>query len=96
MQAFLIDLLQCPACGGALSWQIRECDGEHIETAKARCQECNASYPVREGIGIFLSPDLPRQDLWEESQSQLARYLCEHPEREHQLLGAPLENLSPA
>jgi hypothetical protein len=51
---------------------------------------------VREGIGLFLTPDLSRNDLWERMDSGLVRYLREHPALERQLLEAPLEKLNPA
>jgi len=96
MHEILIPLLACPACHGELTWSITERLGEHVETAEARCTSCGADYPVREGIGLFLTPDLPRRDLWEEVESQLLKHLREHPEVERQLMDVPLAALSPA
>jgi uncharacterized protein YbaR (Trm112 family) len=96
MHAYLIEMLECPDCHGELNWSITERRGNHIELAEARCMTCGAIYPIREGIGIFLTPDLPRDDLWEQMDSYLTKYLREHPEIEHQLLGVPLEALAPA
>lgn len=96
MHPYLIEWLQCPACRGKLEWGIAERNDTHIETAEARCVACAAIYPVREGIGVFLTPDLPRDDLWEQWDSRLAQYLREHPQVEHQLMDVPLETLSPA
>jgi hypothetical protein len=53
-------------------------------------------YPVREGIGLFLTPDLPRNDLWQQVESHLAPYLREHPDVEQRLMGSPVDDLSPA
>ena len=96
MHSFILDMLQCPACRGSLDWQIEERQDERIEAAMARCTACEATYPVRQGIGIFLTPDLPRNDLWEQVDNQLARYLSEQPGLEQRLMHAPLEALEPA
>jgi len=96
MHTYLIEMLECPVCHGGLKWSITERRGNCIEMAEARCMTCAAVYPVYEGIGVFLTPDLPRDDLWEQMDSHLAKYLREHPEIEHQLLDVPLEALAPA
>jgi len=79
MQASLVDLLECPACHGELTWNITDGHDDRIETADVRCSACVATYPVREGIGVFLTPDLPRDDLWEQVESRLAQHLRQHP-----------------
>ena len=96
MHSFLLEMFACPACHGTLKWDLMEQRDNRIEAAEARCTACDAVYPVREGIGLFLTPDLPRNDLWEQSGSQLTRYLNEHPEIEQQLMHVPVETLSPA
>ena len=96
MHRMILDMLQCPACGGSLGWSLRETEGDTILTGEARCQECQADYPLREGIGLFLTPDLPREDLWEQVDSNLTQYLREHPDIERRLLETPLEDLNPA
>ncbi len=58
-------MFACPACHGTLKWNIMEQRVVRIEAAEALCTACGAVYPVREGIGLFLTPDLPRNDLWE-------------------------------
>jgi hypothetical protein len=75
---------------------INECNGDRVEEAEVLCEDCHATYLVHEGIGGFLTPDLPRHDLWEEVESGLASYLREHPEIERKLLETPLEKLPPA
>lgn len=96
MHRYLLELLQCPECHDELRWHIGEGQGKRIEEAEARCRGCAAVYPVREGIGLFLTPDLPRNDLWEEVQSNLARHLEENPGLKAQLLESPLVALAPA
>ncbi|MBU0495582.1 MAG: methyltransferase domain-containing protein [Chloroflexi bacterium] len=96
MHEYLIEMLTCPACHGALAWTITEHRGDRIETAEVHCTGCAAAYPVREGIGLFLTPDLPRNDLWEQVDSQLVQYLRAHPHIERQLMDVPLETLAPA
>ncbi|MDA0336468.1 MAG: hypothetical protein O2782_14995, partial [bacterium] len=96
MHDSLIDMLECPACHGELAWQIGEQREGRIETAEAECRTCRSNYPTREGIGVFLTPDLPRDDLWEQMDSWLTPHLREHPEIERQLMDGPLESLGPA
>ena len=96
MHSYLIDLLQCPACHGTLDWQVAESDATHIETAEARCASCGAVYQVREGIASFLTPELPRDDLWEKVDSELTYYLKNNPSDEALLMLSPLEALNPA
>lgn len=75
MHGYLIEMLECPACHSELAWTVAERCGDRIETAEARCTACDVVYPVREGIGTFLTPDLPREDLWEQVDSQLMQHL---------------------
>lgn len=96
MHAFLLDMLQCPECAGELQWDIARRDGDRIEQADVRCRQCGASYFVWEGIGMFLPPNLPRNDLWEQTSTALGRYLKEHPEVEERLMASPVAALSPA
>ena len=96
MHSYLIDILECPACHGELKWKIGERAEHRITAAQATCQACAASYPVSDGIGLFLTPDLSRNDLWQKMDSGLVRYLRENPDLERQLLEAPLEKLTPA
>jgi uncharacterized protein YbaR (Trm112 family) len=96
MHTYLIDMLECPVCHGELAWKIAERSEQRIIAAKATCQACATIYPVREGIGLFLTPDLSRNDLWERMDGGVVRYLREHPALERQLLETPLEKLNPA
>jgi uncharacterized protein YbaR (Trm112 family) len=96
MHDHLIEMLECPVCHDELAWTIAERRGNRIETAEARCTACAAIYPVREGIGLFLTPELPRKDLWEQVDSRLIQYLREHPQVERRLMGVPLDTLAPA
>ncbi len=96
MHTYLIDMLACPACHGELEWTITRRGNDRIEEAEARCKSCSHSYPVHEGIGIFLTDELQRNDLWEQVDSGLMKYLKSQPELYQQLMSAPLESLSPA
>ena len=96
MQTYLVDMLECPACHGDLDWIISEKTKTRIGTAEAHCKTCDAAYPVREGIGLFLTPDLPRNDLWEQMQSGLSLHLQENPKLERQLMEPSLDSLAPA
>ena len=93
MHYFLTDMLRCPACRGALSWRIARRDGVRIEEGEAHCAACGAAYPVREGIGVFLTTDLTAHDLWEGSGGRLSGYMRERPEIERRLMGGPPEEL---
>jgi uncharacterized protein YbaR (Trm112 family)/SAM-dependent methyltransferase len=96
MHDFLTEWLLCPRCHGDLAWRADERDGAHLESGLARCLACGAEYPIREGIGLFLLPDLPRDDLWQQVDSALIGYLRENPAVEEQLMDCPLESLGPA
>lgn len=96
MQEYLIEKLCCPQCFGELEWEVKERLGEHIETGSASCPECGISFPVQEGIGIFLTDELEREDLWEEVDSTLNQHLKENPDVEKRLMDVPLESLGPA
>ncbi len=71
MHTYLIEMLECPICHGRLNWDIAEQNEGRIEAAEASCIDCAATYPIRDGIGLFLTPELPRNDLWEQVDSGL-------------------------
>lgn len=96
MHEVFLDMLECPACHGSFTWNRFEQDGERIEEAEAVCRACGASYPVREGIGLFLLPELPRNDLWEQAEGRLSTYLRERADVERQLMESPVDSLAPA
>ena len=95
MQKYLVEILECPKCHGKLDWNITEQSLERIEVAEAYCQDCSSAYPVRDGIGVFLTTDLKRNDLWEQSDNGLEQFLKQYPELEERLMDVPLETLSP-
>jgi len=95
MKKYLLEMLECPICHHELDWQIENEKEAEIEQAEASCTNCDATYPVIEGIGIFLTPELPRKDLWSEAESKLSLYLKSHPEHEKKLMEVPVEALSP-
>jgi uncharacterized protein YbaR (Trm112 family) len=95
MKKYLVEMLECPICHHQLNWQIELETEDKIEQAEAHCSSCDAMYPIIDGIGIFLAPDLPRKDLWSEVDSHLSLYLKSHPEYEKKLMQGSPENLSP-
>ncbi|HLO33112.1 MAG TPA: methyltransferase domain-containing protein [Anaerolineales bacterium] len=96
MHTYLIEMLECPACHGKLDWSIAEQNENHIEAAEAHCNTCAATYSVRDGIGLFLTPELQLNDLWEQVDSGLLQHLREHPELERQLMEVSPDTLAPA
>ena len=96
MLNFVMDMLQCPQCRGTLRWHIAKQSRERILEAVAACNVCPSTYPVREGIALFLTPELPRDDLWEQAESGLMQHIRAHPEVERRLMDVPLESLGPA
>jgi uncharacterized protein YbaR (Trm112 family) len=94
MQAFLIEKLECPACHGELVWKVVEQIEDRVETAEVRCSICSTIFPVYSGIGLFLTSELDRDDLWEQADSGSMRYLREHPEIECHLMEVPLDELA--
>jgi uncharacterized protein YbaR (Trm112 family) len=96
MHTYLIEMLECPVCHDKLKWTIGERSGDRIESAEAHCSACDAVYPVRDGIGLFLTPELPRNDMWEQVDSGVIKHLREHPEIERELMEVPLDTLAPA
>ncbi|MDX1436120.1 MAG: Trm112 family protein [Anaerolineales bacterium] len=95
MQQFLTELLECPACHGALDWRIESSVSDQIEQGEAICDLCEAIYPIRDGIGIFLTADLPREDLWDQVETSLTAALRNDPEVYSRLMDSPFEDLSP-
>jgi len=88
-------MLECPVCHHQLNWEISSESDDRIEKADAHCSNCMAVYPVMDGIGIFLTPDLPRNDMWEQVDSQVVLFLKDHPDIEKKLMSRPVEELSP-
>ena len=69
---------------------------EEIEQATASCRSCEAGYGIADGIGLFLTEELARNDLWEAMYGHLMQYLQDNPDTERALMETPLEQLSPA
>ncbi len=95
MQKYLVEMLECPKCHGKLDWNITEQSHDRIEVAEACCQSCSSTYPVRDGIGVFLTTDLKRNDLWEQVDNRLDQLLKQSPEIEKKLMDVPLDTLGP-
>lgn len=96
MHNYLIQLLECPVCHSDLDWTITECSDKRILAAEVCCRACRSGYAVRDGIGLFLTSNLSRDDLWQQVDSQLTQYLRQHPDVERRLMQSSLDTLSPA
>ena len=53
MKTQLLKLLSCPECRCPLAIEVRECDGEEIQTGTLRCPTCKREFPIRGGIPRF-------------------------------------------
>lgn len=91
-----IDMLICPLCHNQLKWHIKEEDGDRIINANVTCLSCQSEYEVRDEIGVFLSNELPKNDLWEKSESELQKYLKENPDIYDKLMNTPEEEMNGA
>lgn len=96
MHKYLIDLLVCPVCHGELAWKIEKQRDDRIIEGKASCKNCNLSYPITDEIGIFLTEEIKRDDLWENVSHYFSDLFEKYPEIENKLMKSPLEDLSPA
>lgn len=94
MQKYLIEILECPKCHGELDWKITEQTADRVVTAEVQCTACYAVYSIQNEIGIFLTEDLPRNDLWEQV-AQLEQYLKQNPGLEEKLMDVPIDTLGP-
>lgn len=55
MRARILELLACPACGGASSIVPVNADAaEEIQEGQLRCEKCGALFPIVEGVPNFL------------------------------------------
>jgi uncharacterized protein YbaR (Trm112 family) len=95
MNKQVVEMLECPICHEQLDWQINSESNDLIEQAEAHCSGCSTVYPVLDGIGIFLTPDLTRNDMWKQADSQVVQYLRDHPDIEKKLMKGPVNELSP-
>ncbi|HUW12961.1 MAG TPA: Trm112 family protein, partial [Anaerolineae bacterium] len=96
MHNWLMDLLECPACHGTLEWDVTGGTESRIEAGAATCRGCAAVYPIRDGIGLFLLPDVRRRDLWEQVDNRLLQHLRERPDVRRQLMDTPTDALGAA
>ncbi len=91
-----INMLECPVCHGDLRWDIEEENGDRIINAQIICSKCKADYEVRDEIAVFLTPDLPRNDLWEKGESGLEKFFKENQEIYKELMTTPEAELNGA
>lgn len=61
MRPELMEILVCPLCKGELVLTVtREEEGEAV-AGSLRCEACNETYPIEDGIPNMLPPDLRDQ-----------------------------------
>ena len=96
MHKHLLDYLACPICHGELDWSIHSDNETRILEAEAKCMQCGELFPVKEGIAIFLTDKLARNDTWAEIESGLTKYLRQNPELYQQLMESPLQSINAA
>src|SRR5699024_3408797 len=84
-----IDMLICPLCHNQLNWNIKDEDGDRIINGRATCPSCHSVYEIRDEIAVFLTNDLSRNDLWEQGESELEKYLRENPDIYDKLMNTP-------
>lgn len=94
MQKYLVEILECPKCHGRLDWNTTEQTADRIVTAQVQCHHCSSTYSVQDEIGVFLTADLKRDDLWEQAD-RLEQYLKQNPGLEERLMDVPLDTLGP-
>ena len=59
MVADLISLLRCPRSdGGALALEDAHPGGDDVRTGLLRCERCDSTYPVRDGVPVLLTEPL--------------------------------------
>lgn len=95
MQKYLAEYLCCPKCHGCLEWNVTDQSDKRITSAEVRCRDCSGAYYVEEGIGVFLTGELDRNDLWKKVDTGLEEYLSQNPEIESKLMDVELDALSP-
>lgn len=72
------NLLECPVCHGKLNWNVREETDMRIVDADIKCEICSATYEIKDEIGMFLTPDLVRNDLWKQVDGVVVNFFNEN------------------
>ncbi|RLG34224.1 Trm112 family protein [Methanosarcinales archaeon] len=57
MKRELMEILACPICKGELELDVTV-ENDEIEEGTLRCDACNESYPIKDGIPNLLPPEL--------------------------------------
>lgn len=90
----LKDNFQCPSCHGELDWNIKDETDMRIVNADIHCKSCQAKYEVKDEIGMFLTPDLQRNDLWAGAASIAEQLRDSAPDILTKLMNTPEEEMS--
>lgn len=53
----LLDIMQCPLCGGALSLRDALHSGDLIHAGALNCNLCHSQFSIKEGVPCFLDPE---------------------------------------
>lgn len=96
MHKIYIDMLICPLCHSQLNWHINDEDSDRIINGNATCSSCQSVYEIRDEIAVFLNNDLSRNDLWEQSESELEKYLNKNSEICDKLMNTPEDKMNGA
>ncbi len=96
MHKHYIDMLVCPLCHNELEWNIQKENEDRIINAKVSCLSCKSEYEVKDEIAVFLTNQLSRNDLWDNSESSLEKYLKENSDIYDKLMNTPEEELNGA
>lgn len=78
MHKILENLLECPSCHGELKWVIQNENEKRIVNAEITCDSCQSKYHVKDEIAMFLTPDLVRNDLWQQVDHAVVTFFKEH------------------
>lgn len=68
MHIKLIEQLICPVCKKELQWNILQRNNVHIIEGFAKCFRCETTYPVKDGIAVFLPGKWQNVKIWERSE----------------------------
>lgn len=96
MKKQFIKMLVCPMCHHELTWNIVDESETRVINAQVACTSCHEKYEVRDEIAVFLTDALTRNDLWEQGENGLIKYLDEHTDIYDRLMTSEEESLNGA
>ena len=60
MKPELMEILACPVCKGGITLTVHSENEDEITEGSLRCDACEESYPISEGIPNLLPPEMRR------------------------------------